>query len=142
MRQTQEQTQMTQPQETASADRVSRFRADVAEMRLRDPKAGRDRMWLFVGGAMMAIIAYFQSSGAASSYRTEGPATQRDAIVIAMIGISVAVVGAALFLRYSLAQFLRFWLARLIYEQHAQTDRIVGDSAAGNRPAGRAVESR
>ncbi len=30
-----------------------------------------------------------------------------------------------MFLRYSLAQFLRFWLARLIYEQQTQTDRIV-----------------
>ena len=39
--------------------------------------------------------------------------------------MSVAVVGAAIFLRYSLAQFLRFWLARLIYEQQAATDRIV-----------------
>ena len=131
MRETQEQTQMTQAEGTTSDDRVSRFRADVAEMRLRDPRASRDRMWLFVGGALMVIgvaitiVAYFQSSGAPSSYRTEGPATQRDAIIIAVIGMSVAVVGAALFLRYSLAQFLRFWLARLIYEQQAQTDRII-----------------
>ena len=68
---------------------------------------------------------YFQSHGATAAYNTEGPATQRDAIVIALIGVTVSVVGAAIFLRYSLAQFLRFWLARLIYEQQAATDRIV-----------------
>ena len=34
-----------------------------------------------------------------------------------------------MFLRYSLAQFLRFWLARLIYEQQTQTDRIVNEVA-------------
>ena len=43
----------------------------------------------------------------------------------ALIGVSVSVVGGALFVRYSVAQFLRFWLARLTYEQQAQTDRVV-----------------
>ena len=37
----------------------------------------------------------------------------------------MSVIGSALFLRGSLAGFLRFWLARLIYEQKAQTDRVV-----------------
>ena len=45
-----------------------------------------------------------------------------------------AIVGGALFLRYSLAAFLRFWLARFIYEQQAQTDRIVERLEHGSRP--------
>ena len=40
-------------------------------------------------------------------------------------------VGGALFLKGWLATFFRFWLARLIYEQKAQTDRIV-DVAQGS----------
>jgi uncharacterized membrane protein YidH (DUF202 family) len=122
-------TESTTP--ATSADRVARFRADVADMRLRDPKASRERILLFLGvalmvlGILLAIIGYLQSHGANSAYNTEGPATQRDAILIALSGVTVAIVGAALFLRYSLAQFLRFWLARLIYEQQASTDRIV-----------------
>jgi hypothetical protein len=44
----------------------------------------------------------------------------------------LAVVGGALFLRYSLAGFLRFWLARLTYEQKAQTDRVVGAVTDGD----------
>jgi hypothetical protein len=129
MSQTQEHTDINQGDQ--SDDRVARFRADVADMHLRDPRAGRERLWLFIGGLLMvlgvglAIGGYFQSSGASSAYNTEGPATQRDAITIALIGVSVSVVGAAIFLRYSLAQFFRFWLARLIYEQQAATDRIV-----------------
>jgi small-conductance mechanosensitive channel len=114
-----------------SADRVARFRADVADMRLRDPKASRERILLFLGvalmvlGILLAIIGYLQSHGANSAYNTEGPATQRDAVLIALSGVTVAIVGAALFLRYSFAQFLRFWLARLIYEQQAAADRII-----------------
>ena len=41
--------------------------------------------------------------------------------------------GSFLFLRYSLATFLRFWLARLIYEQQTQTDRIVRQTDAAPR---------
>ena len=55
---------------------------------------------------------------------------QNDAITLGLGGIAAAVVGAALFLRYSIASFLRFWLARLIYEQKAQTDRLLEWPAA------------
>ncbi|HEX5096120.1 MAG TPA: hypothetical protein VFX21_08910 [Acidimicrobiia bacterium] len=122
---------MTNTETSEATDRVARFKSDVAEMRLSDPRASRDRIWGIIGGVLMAlgiglaVAAYFQSSGASAAFNTEGPATQRDAIVIALIGVSVTVVGAALFLRFTFAQFLRFWLARLIYEQQAQTDRVV-----------------
>ena len=33
--------------------------------------------------------------------------------------------GAALFVRYSMARYLRFWLVRLVHESRANTDRIV-----------------
>jgi hypothetical protein len=39
--------------------------------------------------------------------------------------VSITVAGGALFVRYSMATFLRFWLARLSFEQQAQTDRVV-----------------
>ena len=37
-------------------------------------------------------------------------------MTIAIIGVAVTVAGAAIFLRYSFARFLRFWLARFIFE--------------------------
>jgi uncharacterized membrane protein YidH (DUF202 family) len=129
MSQTQEQREQAG---VTPSGRVAQFRAEIAEMRLKDPKAARDRTWAVVGAVLMvagivvAVAGYLSSTGASSAYNTEGPAQQRDAIVLALVGVSVTVLGAALFLRYSLAQFLRFWLARLIYEQQAQTDRIVG----------------
>ena len=43
----------------------------------------------------------------------------------ALIGVTLAVSGGALFVRYALASFMRFWLARLCWEQQAQTDRVV-----------------
>jgi uncharacterized membrane protein YidH (DUF202 family) len=112
-----------------SQDRVEQFQKEIAGMKLRDPATSRDRLWLGAGvvlmvvGIVLAAIAYPMSHG------TTNPLEQSDAITLALAGIAAAVVGAALFLRFSIAMFLRFWLARLIYEQKAQTDRLLG--AAG-----------
>ncbi|MBI2709232.1 MAG: hypothetical protein HYX34_06005 [Actinobacteria bacterium] len=108
-----------------SPERVERFRQEIADMHLRDPATGRDALLLRAGiavaalGVVLGVAAYFMS------HNTTNSLTQRDAIVLALIGVSLTIVGAALFVRGSLAQFLRFWLARLTYEQQAQTDRVV-----------------
>jgi hypothetical protein len=108
-----------------NSERVEQFTAEIAEMKLPDTATSRDRSLLRLGAVLMvagvvtAIIAY------TISHDTRNPLQQRDAIVIALIGLSFTVLGGALFIRYSMAQFLRFWLARLSWEQQAQTDRIV-----------------
>jgi hypothetical protein len=115
-----------------NSERVEQFTAEIAEMKLPDTSSSRDRTLLRVGAVLMVagvvttIVAY------TISHDTLNPLQQRDAIVIALAGLSVSVVGAALFLRYSLAQFLRFWLARLSWEQQAQTDRVV-DAVRGDK---------
>jgi len=105
--------------------RLEQFKADIAEMHIKDPHAGRDTMWLRLGAALMVagvaitVITYFLS------HSTFSVADHADDTIIALVGVALTIVGAALFLRYSLAAFLRFWLARLIYEQQAQTDRLL-----------------
>ncbi len=70
-------------------------------------------------GAVLALSAYL------ISHQTTDPLVQNDAVTLGLAGITSAVIGGALFLRFSFASFLRFWLARLIYEQKAQTDRLL-----------------
>lgn len=112
--------------------RVERFRAEVADMKLRDPATGLDRLLLrlgvvgMIGGPVLALAGYFLSNSAT------GPLQQRDAIVQAILGLTIAVVGGALYVKAALAGFLRFWMARLVYEQQAQVDRIA--QATQNRP--------
>jgi uncharacterized membrane protein YidH (DUF202 family) len=108
-----------------SHERVEQFKQEIGDMKVRDPATGRDRVWLRAGIGMMVvgigitIAAYFMSHG------TSNPLAQNDALVLAIIGLSATIAGGALFLRYSIAAFLRFWLARFIYEQQIQTDRVV-----------------
>lgn len=108
-----------------SPDRVTEFKAEVAEMRLADPAASRDRLLMRAAVALLVVGPLLGVLGYVLSHGTINPLQQRDAIVVALIGVSVSVVGGALYLRYALAAFLRFWLARLTYEQKAQTDRVV-----------------
>jgi len=113
-----------------SQDRVEQFKQEIADMKLRDPATGRDRLWLGLGVAGMVAGVALGIISFAMSRSTRDPASLNDALTVGLAGIAVAVVGAALFLRYSVASFLRFWLARLIYEQKAQTDRMLAPKSS------------
>ena len=118
-------TETTDTNGAAGTQRVDELRAEVAQMRLKDPATSRDRALLVVGTVLMLGGIGVAIYGYALSHSTSDQRQQFDALIVAVIGLATSITGAALFLRYSFAQFLRFWLARLTYEQHAQTDRIV-----------------
>lgn len=89
----------------------------VAAMPVRGGVVARERSLarlgglLLVAGPVVGVIAYFLAHG------TTNALEQRDAIVIALVGVSVSVAGLALFLRYSLGAVLRLWLARAVAER-------------------------
>jgi hypothetical protein len=108
-----------------SPERVEQFKTEIAEMNLRDPVTSRDRQLLRLGVALLVIGIAVGVYAYSLSHGTTNALQQRDAIVVGLAAVCVTVTGAALFVRYSIAQFLRFWIARVTYEQQAQTDRIV-----------------
>ena len=110
----------------AGSDRTEQFRRDLADMKIREPRVGMDGILLKLGllglvaGIVVAIVAYTMSHG------TDNPLQQRDAFTIGLIGVTISIAGAALFLRYSLAGFLRFWLARFLFEQQRNNESDKG----------------
>ena len=94
--------------------------------KIPDPAAGRGGLWLRLGvallvlGPVLAVVAYFLS------HNTSDPLVQRDAIIVALVGVAAGVVGAALFLRYSLTGYLRYWMARQSYDLALLGDRLAG----------------
>ncbi len=69
-------------------------------------------------GIVLGVAAYLVS------HRTSSSLTQGDAITIGLGGVTVSVVGAAIFLRYSLTGFLRFWMARQSFELNVLAERL------------------
>ena len=125
---------MTTKTEAAPAspagERAESFKGEVHSLKIKDPNAGREALYLKLGlavmviGVVVSILGYFVSHGTASfvagNIVNAGPLN--DAQMVGMIGISLTIAGGAVFLRYSIASFLRFWLARLIVEQQRTRD--------------------
>lgn len=102
-------------------DTTDRFLRDVARIRLK--ASGRDAALLRLGAVMMPLGIVIGIVGYSLSSNTDNALDQRDALIVALIGVSTSIVGVGLFLRYSLAEFLRFWMARLIHQQDVTARR-------------------
>jgi hypothetical protein len=111
-------------------ERAESFKEEVHSLKIKDPNASREALYLKLGlavmviGVVVSIIGYFVSHNTASfvagNIVNAGPLN--DAQMVGMIGIALTIAGGAIFLRYSIASFLRFWLARLIVEQQRTRD--------------------
>ena len=114
---------MSDPTPANAADRLTE---GVDELHVPEPSADAESLLLKLGvalpliGVVLILVAYWNASG--SKY----VADQVPMLISGgVFGIGLAIIGVGLFIRFSLARLLRFWLARLIVEQQEQTDRVV-----------------
>jgi len=112
---------------TSTESRADRFARELADLKISDPAKGHPRLWqnlgalLMIAGVVLGVIGYLISQHTADSL------TASTAINIALGGVTLAVTGSAIFLRYSLTGFLRFWLARQSFELNMLAERgLVG----------------
>ena len=97
----------------------------MTDLNLKTGSAGRERVVQVVGILLMivgvagAFLCYVSSRNLGDARDIQGQ------IVFSIAFLTLAVAGAALFLRYSIAHFLRLWLLRQLYEGQANTDRLV-----------------
>jgi hypothetical protein len=119
---------------TTTETRADRFVRELAELKIPDPAAGRAALWLRVGGALMVLGLVLAGSAYFMAHSTTNPLAQRDAIALALGGIAGCVVGSALFLRYSLTGFLRYWMARQSYDVAALADRLTEGKVNDHAP--------
>ena len=115
--------------------RIEQFRGEVDSLKLRGSSGEGEQRLLIVGvvltvvGVVLAILGAVQVGASGGS-----PADQRAYMAQgSFLGLALIIAGVALFVRYSLARYLRFWLIRLTYESRANTDRVVDaiERAAG-----------
>jgi hypothetical protein len=105
--------------------RADRFVRDLAELKIPDPAAGRAALWLRLGVVLMVAGLVLGASAFFMSHGTNDPLVQRDGLALGLGGVTATVVGSALFLRYSLTGFLRFWMARQSFDLAQLADRLL-----------------
>jgi hypothetical protein len=98
---------------------------DLAELKIPDPAARRPRLWLRLGVVLMVLGLALGVAAYVMSHGTTDALVQRDAITIGLGAVTVSVVGSALFVRYSLTSFLRFWMARQSHDLSLLADRLL-----------------
>ena len=115
--------------------RIEQFRTEIGELKLRGSSSDGEKRLLVIGvvltlvGIGLAILGAVQVGNSGGS-----PADQRAFMAQgSFMGLALVIAGAALFVRFSLARYLRFWLIRMTYESRANTDRVVDaiERAAG-----------
>ena len=113
----------------AERPRREQFTAEIAEMKLKTGRANVENVLLIVGVVMMLAGIAIAFGAYSASLNVKGtPGSNVDLLdsnsytPLAIGGLALSVVGGFVFLRYSLAKFLRFWLLRQIYEQRLAVD--------------------
>jgi hypothetical protein len=116
-------------------ERIKAFASEVSELRVNGARGDRERVLLGAGvtllgaGVALAVVGGLRASSA------NGLGNQVALLATgSFIGFALVVAGAALFVRYSIARFLRYWLVRLVHEQRTETDRIVHAIESLGRP--------
>ena len=109
-----------------SSDRVDQFKQEIGDLRLKGSSAADENKLAKVGTAALIGGVALAILGAVMLTTTSDSADQRAFLAqTTFLGLAFLIVGSALFIRYSLSRYLRFWMIRLIHEQRAQTDRVV-----------------
>ena len=104
-------TDLTATHETSAADRLE---LGVEDIHVPEPSADAEGLLLKIGlilpviGVILILVAYWNASGA------KYVADQVPMLISGgILGIGLAIIGVGLFIRFSLARLLRFWLARI-----------------------------
>lgn len=117
---------------STDTDRISQFKSDIADMKLKTGAGNKENLLqvagavLMVAGIALAFIAYMACRNVTPNVARQAPLVDGNTyLALAITGLAVAVSGAAMFLRYSLAKFMRIWLLRQMYESQAHIDQVV-----------------
>ena len=107
-------------------ERVQAFQNEIESMKLKAAGAENESR-LLIAGVLLAVIGIGLTVLTAVQIPNESDPVKQTTLLAtgSLLGIALLIAGIALFVRFSMARYLRFWLIRLVHESRANTDRIV-----------------
>lgn len=121
--------------ENTTGDRAAEFRKEIEDLGATGSVGKTEGLLLRLSSIALGLGVVLAVLGAAILTTTSDGADQRAFLgQTTFLGTVIVIVGAALFVRYSLGRYLRFWMIRLIHEQRVQTDRIVDAIDRASQP--------
>lgn len=119
--------------------RIDQFRSEIEQLKLKGSSSDSERRLLLIGIVLTVVGVGLAVFGAVQVGETGDSAADQRAYMAqgSLMGLALIVAGAAVWIRFSLARYLRFWLVRMTYESRANTDRIVDaiERASGLPPS-------
>ncbi|MCH7789416.1 MAG: hypothetical protein IH940_08225 [Acidobacteria bacterium] len=119
----------------AGQKRLDEFAEEVKDLNVSGGLANPERTGSIVGIVLMVIgtiATVFYSIVKQGDLSASGTDDQLHELIqatnntwFAIWGLALIVIGAALWIRNSLTRYLRYWLIRMIYEDRANTDRLI-----------------
>ena len=109
-------TSPTQPGLTLSDSGAKDFGAEIEKLRVARTSGPRDRAILVLGlvlavvGLAVALLCYSRATG------FNDLRDQIQAMILALVGLGMVVLGTGLYVASALTRFLRLWMLRLVYE--------------------------
>ena len=109
-----------------SDDRIEQFKSEIADLQVKTSgKASAEKAASTLGIVLMVAAIVIGIGSYVQAGQEDNALDQNELIILAIACVSMAVVGAALWIRTALVKFWRFWMLRSLYEGQAHLDEVV-----------------
>ena len=109
-----------------SDDRIEQFKSEIADLQVKTSgKASAEKAASTLGIVLMVVAILIGIGSYVQAGQETNALDQNELIILALACVSMAVVGAALWIRTALVKFWRFWMLRSLYEGQAHLDEVV-----------------
>jgi hypothetical protein len=120
---------MTEPSASGSMgsdDRIEHFKKEIADLQVKTSgKPSAEKATSTIGIVLMIVAIVIGIGSYRQSGKENNALDQNELIILALACVSMAIVGAALWIRTALVKFWRFWMLRSLYEGQAHLDEVV-----------------